>query len=241
MSSEIDKIDNIIKDFDSGLVDNIVGNNTLIFKKEETKSAKNSSMEHTKKDEEEALIDNIVDDNTLVLGKEDSENMERVRAERAEKEETRTLIAKKDAQDLVNSAKELYSKSNEDIEYIKFKANADTNSLGKILYQIELTEDAITTVMNAINDGDTNTNLFKCLTDLQKTMMELLKTKNLYLSAIEESFKQLTTDVEMSSAVEVDTEDEATAITAKAKNGRELMKIINEATNKIEEEKQTKQ
>lgn len=189
----------------------------------------------------DGLIDNIVDDNTLVFTAQDAEAARKAREERAVEAEKRTLIAKKDAQDLVNSAKDLYSKSSENIEYVKFKANADANSLGKILYQIELTEDAITTVVDAINDGDTNTNLFKCLTDLQKTMMELLKTKNMYLSTIEDSFKQLTNDVEMSSAIEVETEDSNEPLTAKAKNGRELMKLINETANRIEEEKRLKQ
>lgn len=189
----------------------------------------------------DGLIDNIVDDNTLVFTAQDAEAARKAREERAAEAEKRTLIAKKDAQDLVNSAKELYSKSSENIEYVKFKANADANSLGKILYQIELTEAAITTVVDAINDGDINTNLFKCLTDLQKTMMELLKTKNMYLSTIEDSFKQLTNDVEMSSAIEVETEDSNEPLTAKAKNSRELMKLINETANRIEEENRLKQ
>ncbi len=183
------------------------------------------------------LIDNIVDDNTLVFTAQDAEAAKKAREERAAEAEKRTQIAKKDAQDLVQAAKDLYSKSSENIEYVKFKASADANSLGKILYQIELTEDAITVVMDSINEGDTNPNLFKCLTDLQKTMMELLKTKNLYLSTIEDSFKQLTNDVEMSSAVEVEAEDENEPLTVKNKNSRELMKLINDAANKIEEEK----
>jgi len=186
----------------------------------------------------DGLIDNIVDDNTLVFSAQDAEAARIAREERAKEAQEKTLAAKQVAQDLVSSARELYSKNNEDVDYIKFKAKADTNSLGKILYQIEVAEEAITTVMNAITDGDTNTNLFRCLTDLQKTMMELLKTKNLYLSSIEESFKQLTNDVEMSSAIEVDAEDENEVLTAKAKNGRELMKMINDAANKIEEEKE---
>lgn len=189
----------------------------------------------------DGLIDNIVDDNTLVFSAQDAEAARIAREERAKEAQEKTLAAKQVAQDLVSSARELYSKNNEDVDYIKFKAKADTNSLGKILYQIEVCEEAITTVMNAITDGDTNTNLFRCLTDLQKTMMELLKTKNLYLSSIEESFKQLTNDVEMSSAIEVDAEDENEVLTAKAKNGRELMKMINDAANKIEEEKKQSQ
>lgn len=179
----------------------------------------------------DGLLDNIVDDNTLVFTANDEETIRKAKEERLKEATQKTLIAKKDAQDLVNSAKDLYSKSSTDIDYIKFKANADANSLGKILYQIEVTEEAITTVVNAINEGDTNTNLFKCLTDLQKTMMELLKTKNMYLTTIEDSFKQLTNDVEMSSAVEVESEAEDTVNTVKLKSSRDLMKMIEEAKN----------
>lgn len=181
----------------------------------------------------DGLLDNIVDDNTLVFTANDAEAVKKAKEERLKEATQKTLIAKKDAQDLVDSAKELYSKSSTDIDYIRFKANADANSLGKILYQIEVTEEAITTVVDAINDGDTNTNLFKCLTDLQKTMMELLKTKNMYLTTIEDSFKQLTNDIEMSGAVEVESENEENVNTVKMKGGRDLMKMINEAQTKF--------
>lgn len=185
----------------------------------------------------DGLIDNIVNDNTLTFTAEDAEAAKRAREERRREAELNSLKAEKDAKELVDAAKELYSKTSSNIEYVKFKAKSDANSLGKILYQVEVTEAAITTVVDAIHDGDTNTNLFKCLTDLQKTMLELLKTKNLYLTSIEDSFKQLTNDVEMTSAIEIEGEDETNVLTAKAKNGRDLMKMISEATNKIEQEK----
>lgn len=188
----------------------------------------------------DGLIDDIVGDNTLTFTAEDSEAAKRAREERRRDAEIASMKAEKDASDLVDSAKSLYSKSSSNIEYVQFKGKADANSLGKILYQVEVTEDAIRTVVDAIQDGDTNTNLFKCLTDLQKTMLELLKAKNAYLTSIEDSFKQLTNDVEMSSAIEIEGEDEPNVLTAKAKNGRELMQLISEATDKIEEEKKQK-
>lgn len=198
-------------------------------------------IENILDDFNDGVIDNIVDDNTLVFTAQDAEAARKARLERAEESKKRSLVAKKAAQDLVDSAKDLYSKYSGDIDYVKFKANANANSLGKILYQIEITEDAISTVMDSIQEGDTNPNLYRSLTDLQKTMMELLKTKNLYLSTIEDSFKQLTNDVEMSSAVEIEALDEENPTTAISKNGRELMKLINDTANRIEEEKKQKE
>lgn len=205
MSKTTDELDGLIKDFNDGLIDNLVGDNTLVFSAEDAEAARKAKEKRLKEAEE------------------------------------KTLIAKKDAQDLVRSAKELYSRTGDNVEYIKFKAGADANSLGKIIYQVEVAEDAIKTVMEAIKDGDNNTNLFKCLTDLQKTMIELLKTKNQYLTSIEDSFKQLTNDIEMSSAVEVESVNEPDAQTARIKGGRDLMKLINDAANKVEEERRLKQ
>ena len=189
----------------------------------------------------DGLIDNIVDDNTLVFTEADAEAARKAKEERAREAENKTMAAKKDAQDLVRSAKELYSKTGDSVEYIKFKASADANSLGKILYQVEVSEDAIRAVTDAIQGGDTNPNMFKCLTDLQRTMMELLKTKNLYLSSIEDSFKQLTNDIEMSSAVEIEGYDEQDTAVAKVNSSRDLMQLIDKAANKIKEENQSKQ
>lgn len=184
------------------------------------------------------LIDNIVDDNTLIFHSEDIEAAKKIKAERDAEIMERTALAKKNAEDLVDSAKELYSKKTNDIGYVKFRANADANSLGKILYQIELTDDTITTVANVIRDGDTNPNLVKSFTDLQKTMIELLKTKNLYLMTIEESLKQINNFVEENTTIDIE-EGEDNVLTAKAKNGRDLMKIINEVANNIGNEKKS--
>lgn len=182
----------------------------------------------------DSIIDGLVDDNTLVFDTPDSETIQRRKEERDREQLEQVQVAKKVAQELVESAKSLYTKDSDKVDYIKFKATADANSLGKILYQIEVNENAITRIMEAINMGDNNTNLFKCLTDLQETQIKLLKTKNLYLSSIEESFKQITSDIEMSNTIEADVvEDETTALTAKTKNARELMKLIAEASENI--------
>lgn len=186
----------------------------------------------------DGTVDNLLEDNTLVFEENDEETLRRAREERDKEMIERAITAKKAADDIVSSAKNLYSKNSSDIDYVQFKAKADADSLGKIIYQVELTEDVIKAVANSILVGFINPNLVKCFTDLQKTEVELLKTKNMYLTSIEESFKQITSDVEMTAAVEVETAEDADAISAKTRSSRDLMKLIDAAASKVKAEMQ---
>lgn len=186
----------------------------------------------------DGTVDNLLEDNTLVFEENDEETLRRAREERDKEMIERAITAKKAADDIVSSAKNLYSKNSNDIDYVQFKAKADADSLGKIIYQVELTEDVIKAVANSILVGFINPNLVKCFTDLQKTEVELLKTKNMYLTSIEESFKQITSDVEMTAAVEVETAEDADAISAKTRSSRDLMKLIDAAASKVKAEMQ---
>ena len=56
--------------------------------------------------------------------------------------------------------------------------------------------------------------------------------------SIEESFKQITSDVEMTAAVEVETAEDADAISAKTRSSRDLMKLIDAAASKVKAEMQ---
>lgn len=183
----------------------------------------------------DSVVDNIVDDNTLVFTAQDAEAARKAREERDAEARLRTIDAKRAADDLVKSAKELYTKTS-DIDYIKFKGEADADSLGKIIFQIDVVEDAIRSVSEKISDGDDNPAYHKSLCELERTLLELLKTKNSYLQSIEDSFKQINNDVEMSAAIEVVGEDEGSSLTAKAKNGKDLMRLINEASDRMKKE-----
>lgn len=186
----------------------------------------------------DGTVDNLLEGNTLVFEENDEETLRRARAERDKEMIERAITSKKAADEIVSSAKNLYSKNSNDIDYVQFKAKADADSLGKIIYQVELTEDVIKAVANSILVGPINPNLVKCFTDLQKTEVELLKTKNMYLTSIEESFKQITSDVEMTAAVEVETAEDADAISAKTRSSRDLMKLIDAAASKVKAEMQ---
>lgn len=183
------------------------------------------------------LADDIVGDNTLVFGTNDEEALRRLREEQEQEERERTEMANQSAKDLIDSALQLYAKKTSGIDYVQLKSKADINTFTKILYQIEVNEEAIRFVMREIRNGDVNINLLKCLSDLQKTEIELWKIKSQYLTSMEASFKQITSDVEMDNAVEVDAEDEGEATgTAKIRSSRELMRLISEASANVAKE-----
>ena len=199
-------------------------------------SANSDKIEQIIDDFNTGLIDNIVEDNTLVFTAQDAEAARKAREERDAEIRDRSNAAKRDAEELVKSAQELYTKTSANIDYIKFKGDADASSLGTIIYQIGIVEDAIRSVSEKISDGDDNPAYHKSLCELEKTLLELLKTKNSYLQSIEDSLKQLTNDVEMNAAIEVVGEDENDVLTAKAKNGKDLMRLINDASEKMKKE-----
>ena len=81
--------------------------------------------------------------------------------------------------------------------------------------------------MRDIKLNGPNPNLMRCLSDLQKTEIELLKIRSQYLQEIEQSLKQVSSDVEMSEAVELESEEETTS--AKIRGQRDLMIMLEQA------------
>lgn len=184
------------------------------------------------------IAGNIVDDNTLVFDNSISaEEIEKIRE--AEEARERELVeeANRSAQDLIESAKKLYGSNIGELDYVKFKTKADSNSFTKILYQIEINEEAIRMVMSDLRSvtGPARVMMFKNLSDLQKTEMELLKTKAQYLETIEKSLKQITSDVEMDNAIELEEgqDSEQGQLTAKMKGQRELNKMLEQAMEEM--------
>ena len=184
------------------------------------------------------IAGNIVDDNTLVFDNSISaEEIEKIRE--AEEARERELVeeANRSAQDLIESAKKLYGSNIGELDYVKFKTKADSNSFTKILYQIEINEEAIRMVMTDLRSvtGPARVMMFKNLSDLQKTEMELLKTKAQYLETIEKSLKQITSDVEMDNAIELEEgqNSEQGQLTAKMKGQRELNKMLEQAMEEM--------
>lgn len=199
-----------------------------------------SKRRHSEADEAERFVNefsdgiagDIVEDNTLVFDSTPTdEEIMRRRLEEEMMDEERRNDAKRSAEELVESAKRLYGSNISDLDYVKFKTMADINSFTKILYQIETNEEAIRMVMQDMRDvtGAARLMMFKNLSDLQETEMKLLAAKSKYLASLEASLKQISSDVEMDNAIEVDAPENDGRITAKMKGGRELNRMMEQA------------
>ncbi len=199
---DADKVSEFLDDFNSGIVDGLVDDNTLVF------------------------------DNTI-----SEEDLQRMKEEAEREEMERTEAAKQSAKDLIDSALELYAKNINNIDYVQFRAKADTNTFTKILYQIEINEEAIRLIMNDMrhSGNGANINLINCLCNLQKTEIELWKIKSQYLSSIENTLKQITSDVEMDNAIEA-VEDTDEALTAKTRSARDLQIMLTEVQERMKRE-----
>lgn len=198
---DADKVSEFLDDFNSGIVDGLVDDNTIVF-------------------------DNTISD----------EDLQRLKEEAEREEQERTEAAKQSAKDLIDSALDLYAKNINNIDYVQFRAKADTNTFTKILYQIEINEEAIRIIMNSMRHNENaSINLINCLCNLQKTEIELWKIKSQYLSSIENTLKQITSDVEMDNAIEA-VEDTEETLTAKTRSSRDLQIMLTEVHEKMKNE-----
>ncbi len=177
------------------------------------------------------VVGNFVDDNTMHFD-DDTNNEEELLRLKEEYDKAEYALASesnKSAKNLIESALDLYAKKTGEINYVKLKADSDISTFGKILQQIEINEDAIREIMRSMKLDGINPNMLRCLSDLQKTEIELWKMKSQYLTEIETSLKQVSSDVEMSEAVELESEDEVS--TAKIRGQRDLMIMLEQAKN----------
>lgn len=183
------------------------------------------------------VVDTFVDDNTMVFDDNlREEEIKRLKAEQEQADIELVTESRKSAKKLIESALELYAKKTGEINYVKLKAESDINTFGKILQQIEINEEAIREiVMDMKTGGGPNPNMLRCLSDLQKTEIELWKMKSQYLTEIETSLKQVSSDVEMSEAVELESEEDEVN-TAKIRGSRDLMMMLDQAQTKMQEE-----
>lgn len=86
----------------------------------------------------------------------------------------------------------------EEQEYIKAKAELDKSALSALIKQMENSERAITILMRAIDDeGDVSPRMFEVLSDLQRTMLDIIKSQTMYMVAVEENVKKIARDLDV--------------------------------------------
>ena len=82
-------------------------------------------------------------------------------------------------------------------EYIQAKAQLDEYALGMLIRQMENSEIAISTLMDTINEGDVSPRMFEVLSDLQRTLLDIIKSQTMYMVAIEENAKKTSRDIDV--------------------------------------------
>jgi hypothetical protein len=82
-------------------------------------------------------------------------------------------------------------------EYIQAKKKMDEMTMSSLVYQLQAGERALTTLLNAIEDGEVAPRMFEVLATLQKSMLDIIKSQTMYLMATEESAKRIARDIEI--------------------------------------------
>lgn len=86
----------------------------------------------------------------------------------------------------------------EEQEYLKAKAELDKTALSSLIKQMENSERAITILMRQIDDeGDVSPRMFEVLSDLQRTMLDIIKSQTMYMVAVEENVKKIARDIDV--------------------------------------------
>lgn len=82
-------------------------------------------------------------------------------------------------------------------EYIQAKKKMDEMTMSSLVYQLQAGERALTTLLDAIEDGEVAPRMFEVLATLQKSMLDIIKSQTMYLMATEESAKRIARDIEI--------------------------------------------
>ena len=120
-------------------------------------------------------------------------------------------------------------------EYVQAKVNLDSMTLGKIMNQMEVSERAISLLMENIEMGDINPKLFDALGNLQRTFIDLVKTQTNYVATAEEDYRKIalekdSMEVEDTTATEVQTG-------FKSSSQKDLMRMIRNTVDSSEKKK----
>lgn len=140
------------------------------------------------------LLNDLPDE---VPGLNDMPQLPRVRAENTQV--ALTEKAKNKAQRVMNNLLKFYLSEQiiEEHEYIKAKAELDEYALSMLIRQMQNSESAIATLMDTINEGDTSPRMFEVLSDLQRTLLDIIKSQTMYMVAIEENAKKISRDIDI--------------------------------------------
>jgi hypothetical protein len=155
-------------------------------------------MKKESKDEfRDSLGDLLNDLPDEVPGLDETPQLHRVRSENSQV--ALTEKAKNKAKRVMNNLLKFYLSEEiiDEHEYIKAKAELDEYALSMLIRQMQNSESAIATLMDTINEGDTSPRMFEVLSDLQRTLLDIIKSQTMYMVAIEENAKKISRDIDI--------------------------------------------
>jgi len=197
--------------------------------KEDAKKAFKESFEELLSMPEEIISEESIDD--IVEKKPEYPTRYQTLKDAAEKKAKKTL----------DSLLKFYlsEKIIEQHEYVQAKAEMDKAALSTLIYQMQTTERAITTLLDNIDNGDMAPRMFEVLGNLQKTLLDIVKSQTMYLMASEESLKKIARDIdiyapELSRGPQLSSGSSGGGI--KSRGTKDLMKALRAMDTEVEDE-----
>lgn len=161
--------------------------------------AKKENKGQRMRSELEDTLGDLLDDDNLLNDISDSGNLPKVHAPEQHDYVKIKGDASERARKTVTSLMKFYL--SEDIidsdEYIKAKKKIDEMTLSSLIYQLEVGERALTTLLRTIDSGELSPRMFEVLATLQKSMLDIIKSQTMYLMAAEEGAKKISRDAEV--------------------------------------------
>ena len=114
-------------------------------------------------------------------------------------------------------------------EYIQAKSNLDEYALGMLIRQMENSEVAISQLMDIINEGDVSPRMFEVLSDLQRTLIDIIKSQTMYMVAIEENAKKTSRDIDVYHGNSESSSKKQSGV--KSRGTKDLMRALQETIN----------
>jgi hypothetical protein len=177
------------------------------------------------------LLNDLPDE---VPGLEDTPNLPKIKTDT---QSTQAVRAKAKAKKVMNSLLSFYLSEEiiEEHEYIKAKSEIDEYALSMLIRQMQNSETAISSLMDTIEEGDAPPRIFELLSELQRTLLDIIKSQTMYMIAIEENAKKLSRDIDVyQESTSTKTQKKQNSSQGlKARGTKELMKALQ---NSISEE-----
>ena len=154
----------------------------------------------------------------------------------AQSNNTQLQIAKTKATRVLDNLLKLYLSEEiiEQEEYIQAKSELDKSALSMLIRQMENSETAINALMNAIGEGEVTPRMFEVLSDMQRTMLEIIKSQTMYMMAVEENAKKMARDIDIYKNYNTEKSEGSSNSGLRSRGTKDLMKALQNLEDEIE-------